>query len=335
MSEVVVNTEEKLGFEFFYKIKRNVNNNIWHRLTGEFLSAFALIFIINFGITLGEIGIPGFYLIYNVNFVIALWIGTFTFLAFLWMQKTTLSANFVNLVMSYRAKNINRKEFWISSVFQFVGGLTAAILVFFIVVFGINGGPGDKLYIMGGTNTQVKGLFVVHPFSDSGNYWASWDPTQFNLDMNNTTYAGGQPSHFKTSNIFFFAAVQGMVNGFLIIFSFMANNKIDAKYNKDYRAKWGRWIWLVVTISITTIISANTTNWVRLIAPAIVGQTYAEINGIDGVIILWTTLTFIAFQLLGLALVYVSVFFVEEIESIYRWDEYVDNQVKDYEKRGK
>lgn len=258
------------------RINKEVSNNFYSRLLGEMLSAFFLIFIINFGQSLGEVGIPVFIYIYNVNILTALWIGSWTFLAFLWMRETSLSANFFNLVITYKQKRVNRKEFWWSLPFQLIGGLFAATLIYLSI---INCNDGDYL-VMGGTTPGIKGLFINNP-------------ALFNID--NPIYA-----HITIDNgyKYSFAALQGLVNACAIVYLFLFNRKVDNKFGKG-TALGLRYVNLIICIALTTILYANTTNWIRLLAPAILGSI-----GQGNPEFLLTTLVFICVQTIGLLIVY-------------------------------
>lgn len=254
----------------------------------EAISSFSLIFIINFPISLGEIDIKVFNLVYNVNFFNAIWIGGFTMIAFWWMQKTNISSNILNLVISSRNRNINKKEFSLSIIGQFIGGILAALIVFLIVSKGIDHGDSGNL-IMGGTTTDIKGLFLANP--DMFNINSIWDPISF--------------SDYGHGAMFGFAAMQGLVNSFAICIAFMLNRRVDNNFDNQKKVFALRYIILIVIISISTIIYANTTNWIRLLSPAIISQVNSWIDG-DESIILWTTLIFMLFQVLGFGFVFFS-----------------------------
>lgn len=259
-------------------IKQKVSNNFWTRMLGEMLCAFLLIFTINTGQGIGEslFAATGkashewynvFYYIYNINIVTALWIGSWTFLAFLWMRKTSLSSNFFNLVISYKHNDINRKEFWSSLPFQFIGGIFAA---FFTIIICLNIHPTTGA--MGGTITSMKGIFLNSPHSFD---ISAVDPIKYG-----------------------YAATQGLINAFAIMFLYTVNTIIDRRHGNGVALSL-RYTILIISIAITTIFYANTTNWVRLLSPAIV----SAVNNWDTQF-LTTTLTFIAVQTIGLLMVY-------------------------------
>ncbi len=268
------------------------------RLILESISAFIMVFIINFGITLGEAQVPFFDVIYNTNILIAIWIASWSFLSLLIFRKTGLTINMINLIMSFRSDDMNKNEFIGSFLFQFIGGLIAALLVWFIIDFGLE----ENLHLvedvnsMGGTTPYIKGLFFAREYgvdSWSNEWWdgvgaIAWKPVSIN-------------SNWK----FGFAAIQGLVCGVSIIISMYINNFIDDKFN----TKWtlvGRYFVMIILISITTILSANTTNWVRLLSPAIISQIDSWVNGEMQQTILYTTIIFILFQSIGLLFIYRS-----------------------------
>ncbi len=285
-------------------IRDHVSNNFWLRMLGEFLSAFILIFTINFIISLGEEGIPFFKQVSNINFTIALWIGSMTFLSFLWSQRTSLSANFINLIMTYRNKQISAKDFYTSIPFQLIGGIMAAMLVYVIAGFidydhitGTFDPNWNELEVMGGTIPKIKGLWTA-----DGQGLLTWAPVDLfhEREIDVWTYA--------------FAAFQGTINATLIVVSFTLNTFADRKYNNGKESLAIRYIILVVGISITTIFYANTTNWVRLFAPAVVSTikdpSYAPGGGS---LMLTTTITYIAFQMIGIIAVLNTKYLREEI----------------------
>ncbi|BDU67490.1 MAG: hypothetical protein TYPL_1430 [Candidatus Tyloplasma litorale] len=286
---------KELNNNFFNYLRSNSIDKFWFRMLWEFISSFSLIFSINFVLSLGEMKIPNKLpistAIFNVNFLTAIWISTFSFLAFLWTDKTTLSANFVNLVITYKRKKINKKEFSSSILFQFLGGLLAAFIIFIlsqIIIYG----DKDPL-VMGGTIPRIKGLFLNDPSVYDNIQFTFYDPVDAReWDHRSLTYL--------------FVALQGTINGIFILFSFSLNNRIVDKYDNGAKAKLFRYIILVVGISITTILYANTTNWIRLICPAIFGEIFGIINNQQGTEILLTTSFYIMFQLPWLLLVYSS-----------------------------
>ncbi len=284
-------------------IRIKVNDNLWYRLVGEAVCAFILIFSINLGITLGEAEVPFFDAIYNINFVIALWIGTFTWLSFLWFKKTNLSSNMVNLIMNFRnSNNLNSKKLWLSILFQFLGGLLAALLVWMIVDLGISNITKHHVNSMGGTTPYIKGLFLAREFGENG----------WNVSWMGKGAIAWHPISFTNGDKYGIAIAQGLVCASSIILSFYLNVFVDDKFEYKTAIKL-RWLILIVLISLTTIMSANTTNWVRLIAPAIVNQFNSLVND-NGSTMLYTTLLFIAMQTLGILFIYGTKFFAKNEE---------------------
>lgn len=269
-------------------IKNSVSNNFWIRMLGEMCSAFLLIFVINFGQGIGEALARGshnewyniFYYIYNWNIATAFWIGSFTFLSFLWFRKSSLSSNFFNLVISYKHNDINRKEFWSSIPFQLIGGLFAAVFII-VICLDIQPLEDNQTYAMGGTITSIKGFFINNiEYSRFENYlvYERWT----------------SPENWKYE----FAAIQGLINAITILFFYTANTIADRKSGKGTAFTF-RYLLLVICIFFTTIFYANTTNWIRLISPAIV----SAVNNWDTEY-LTTTLVFIVVQTTGILVVY-------------------------------
>lgn len=268
-------------------IRNRVENNYWWRLLGEMISAFILIFSINCGQALGEVGFSGFYYIYSWNILTAFWIGSLTFLSFIWMKKTTLSSNFFNLVINYKHNVINKKEFWSSLPFQFLGGFFAASLILLIC---ISHNDENKRLVMGGTIPSIKGLFIN-------------DNTSINYSNLNTIY---NRIDFSGKFIYLFALIQGLINSMAIIFLYICNTKIDKKKSENISLVY-RYFILIIIIFFTTILYANTTNWIRLITPAIVSAIYDWQDEF-----LSTTLLFIFVQAIGLLVVYNLIKFDEK-----------------------
>ncbi len=281
----------------FNWIKEEAQSSYWLRMIGEFVSAFFFIFIINLVIALGEDSVPIFDFFYNVNIGMGIWVGSMTFLAFLWTQRTTLSANFVNLVINYRNNNINRKEFYGSMGFQFIGGFFAATIVYIIAGCFIHTNDPAYIHIMGGTTPKIKSLFLSNP-NLPDTIFSSNNPIYNPIDFT---------KGFKTGYAYLWAAVQGCINAIWIIVAFILNGLVDKKYENGRKSIIWRYIILVVGVSITTIFYANTTNWVRLLSPAVVSTIVHAINGhsiTESTFLLSTTITYIAFQTIGLIVVY-------------------------------
>lgn len=273
----------------FDVIGERVKQNISMRLIFEFLASFVLIFMINIGISLGEAGVTGFKIIYNVNIVLALWIGTWIFLAYLFFEKTNISTTLLYLVVLSKKKVINNKEFVLSILFQFLGGLFAAFLIWEIIDVGM----GKDIKVMGGTTTYIKGLFLLE-----GSKFKLWEPY-----------------NFETGWKYGFAIIQGIVSALFLITAFIGNGFVDRKFNREIFSKVSRYIILIVCISIPTILSANTTNWIRVLAPAIVSQISSWATKGNSTM-LYTTLLYITFQSLGIIFIYYFYNYLNKIESI-------------------
>lgn len=258
-------------------MKEVLKNNFWLRMLGEMCGAFLLIFIINSGQSIGESLYKLnngsfkvwniFYYIYNWNIFIAVWIGSWTFMAFLFFRRTTIASNFFNLVISYKHNQITKNEFWCSIPFQLIGGLFAA---YFVIIISLS--IYDKTGSMGGTITSMKNILTNNEHI-------------FNLRKGNNLRYG-------------YAAIQGLINAFAIMFLYTVNVIIDRKKG-NRTALTLRYLLLILTIFLTTIFYANTTNWVRLISPAVM----SAINDWENEF-LTTTIVFISVQSIGLLVVY-------------------------------
>ncbi len=299
----IVPSDNDIKKNIFEKIKDVVQSNLLYRLVGEALSALFFILVINSVIALGEDRVPVLNFFYDFTFGTGIWIATMTIIAFVWSTSTTLSANVLNLVLAYRRKDVNKVEFWTSIVFQFLGGIIGALIVYFIAGAVVDlDAPGEPLHSMGGALPKLKGLTLTNVENTS-----IFNPWQ---DVNFITKYGPSSGDAHYAFIYLYASLQGVINASWIIIAFYLNSIVSNK-NSNNRVKellW-RYIILLIGISITTIFYANTTNWVRLLTPNIVNVLAMRNNSL---LILSTTLIFIAFQCIGLWYVYSR--FVEQGE---------------------
>ncbi len=296
-TEVINKKDISIGMNDW--LKNEVTNNIWLRLLGEFLSAFFFIFIINLIIALGEDGVPFFRFFYEYNLGTGLWIGLMTMFAFVWSQNTTLSANFINLVLTRKRKEINNREFFCSTIFQFIGGISGALLVYMIAGVAIN--STDKLHAMGGALPKLKGLVNNNVSPDQVSWLNPWQSINFVESASNKGF------------VYLYAVIQGFINATWIVVAFILNSLVDKKTTNRSQQLLIRYIILVVGISITTIFYANTTNWVRLLTPTLVNVIAGEENSL---LVMNTTFVFIAVQSIGILIVFFELLSKEEGENI-------------------
>ncbi len=299
-TKVEVNSE--IVLHWTEVIKNEVNGNFWLRLLGELLSSMFFVFSINLIIALGEDQIPVFKFFYNYNIGAGMWIGFMTVVSFVWFQRTTLSANLINLSLIYKRDQINSMEFWWSVLFQFIGGIAGALMVY---LFAGTVLAGDGLHVMGGAYPKLKGLTNANvgltgapgnvDHTSILNPWMSIDFTK----MDNKIYT------------YSYAAIQGMINATWIIVAFILNSIVDQKNNNRTKQLLLRYIILVVGISITTIFYANTSNWVRVLTPTIVNVIMQKEGSL---LVLNTTLVYIAFQLIGVLVIYFELVWKDVIE---------------------
>ncbi len=272
-------------------IEKKVDNSLSLRLLSEFLSSMIFIFSINIVLALGEVEIPVFRFFYFYNVGVGLWIAFTSMIIFHWSRQTTISSTMINLTIVHRRGEITTKEFWTSLTFQFIGGFFGAILVYIIInhlLYGIYEPGVDVQYAMGGAMPKLKGLFVNTPAQTS--IFNPWMAINFaHSDSHGLPF------------IYSYAVIQGFINASWVVIAFLLHSIVDNKTNNLYKAYALRYIILVVGISITTIFSANTTNWIRLLTPAIVNTIAGEEHG---VLILNTTVVYIAIQMIGVAIVY-------------------------------
>ncbi len=273
------------------KIRHNANSKYWFRLTGEFLSSFFFIFVINLLVALGEDDIPVFNFIYKFNIGMGLWIGFMTLMAFVWAQKTTLSANIINLALSHRRQEITNGTFWTSVPVQFIGGVLGALSVYFIAGYLIHGGS-DGIHAMGGAFPKLKGLTSTN--TAGGTFVNPWATINFVDRWMEGTMTKGY--------VYLYAVIQGFINASWIVIAFVLNSITDDKTNNRTQQLILRYIILVVGITITTMFTANTTNWVRLFTPTVVNVIAKP--GKDTLLVMDTTMVYIAVQMVGLVIVY-------------------------------
>ncbi len=276
------------------RLNDNIRNNLWIRLLGEAASALFFVFSINLIIALGEDGIPFFDFFYNFNIGAGIWIGFMTLIAFIWSTKTPLSANVLNLVLASRRGELAKDEFWLSIVFQFIGGLAGALMVYLVAGVVVDADM-NKLHSMGGALPKLKGFINTNVTDVNAgiNIWHS-----FNF-VEHYSSDGINPHPLY---IYLYAALQGTINATWIIIAFYLNGMVDRKNINNRAKQLGlRYIILVIGISLTTIFYANTTNWIRLLTPNIINMI---MGGDHSVLIFSTTLIFICVQTCALLFMY-------------------------------
>ncbi len=301
-------TEKK---QFIGKIKSLVNSSFLYKLVFEFVGAFTLIFLIDLGLSLGELNgqiwfLKFFHVIYDINFLTAIWISSFTLIAFIVFERTCIASNAVTLVIQYKNKEIIKRDFYSSFGAQFLGGIIASIFVYFIMMgfaiwfihdYSNYSDFTNELHIMGGSSEYLRGFFT-HGNDNSYQAFNFYKPIDFTS---------------KSSGIRFgFSSMRGIINAFIIGSSFIFMNLIGKKYNSNFLKIAVRYIMLIVLISLSVILSANTTNWVRLISPIIVSGAFTH-NAEGGYRILMT-LVFMIFQSLGLIFILLSHHLIKEGE---------------------
>ena len=276
------------------KIRIFSQKSIKHKFLLEIVGSFLIIFIINFFISLGEANIPFFWAFNNIVFLEGFWIATWTFIFFLFFEKTGVSSNALTLVIDFRNKNINIKQYILLFFGQLIGGIFAAFLVYIIVDLLIvhNSSNLNDIHVMGGTIPYIKGLF-------SSNGTLVWHPIDFVKDEHGVGPYG-------------FSSIQGLINATIIIFSFFILRSVEKKYNIGFISKLIRYIMLISLVSSSVILTANTTNFNRLISPAIIDMIFNQST--NAVSKFGTTCVFILFQSIGLMVVYYSSLFDKEVE---------------------
>jgi len=276
------------------KIKKYSQNSIWHKFLLEVFGAFSIVFIINFFISLGEANIPFFWIFNNVVAVEGFWIATWTFLFFLFFEKTGVSSNALTLIIDFRNKNINFKQYILLFFGQLMGAILSSLFVFALVQLLIvnNSKHLNNIHVMGGAIPYIKGLFT-----NKGTL--AWNPIDFNMEPHGIGAYG-------------FSSIQGLINALIIIFSFFVLKSVEKKYNIGFISKLIRYIMLLSLVTSSVILTANTTNYNRLISPAIIDMIFNQSK--DAVRKFSTTCTFICLQSLGLIVVYFSGFFDKEDE---------------------
>lgn len=279
------------------KIKKIVSKNSFNIFMFELFGSFIFILIINLGMSLGELDGKNWFLsifhsIYNINLFATLWIGSFTFLAFLLFEKTSITSNFVTLVIQYKNKNVDKSKFLISTLGQFTGGLIASLMVYFLTMgFAIWLTPDYQTYsefvntshTMGGANLYLRGI-LTHSSDGSYQSFNLYKPIDFSLESKKVQFE--------------FSIIQGIVNSIVIASTFVLISISEKKYNSNISKRAIRYIILIVSILMTIILSANTTDWVRMFSPRIIGAMF--IQDADSGYQIATTLVFMSFQSLGL-----------------------------------
>lgn len=252
MSSISVKNIQPKFLRMSEKFKEKIANRFWTRMPFEFFSAFVLIFIINLGLSLGQANpnIAVFNGIFNINVLTAAWISFFTLVAFGLFYYFGISVNVVTAVLAKRNGTItNWLEFVVTICFQLVGSILASLVIYKIVLAINNGAAFENS--LGGTTTTVKGLFLY-----------------------NGDFSWGNISFYEIWRRYLFAMVQGLINGISIIILFLGNLVIDYKSNTSMSMFFYRFCAMTFIFSITTIFSANTTNIVRLLGPAIVSEIF-------------------------------------------------------------
>ncbi len=291
-------------------IENQVDEKLSLRLLSEFCSSMIFIFSINIVLALGELEVPVFHFFYFYNIGVGLWIGFTTMLIFHWSRKTTISSTMINLAWVHRRGEITTKEFWTSLLFQFIGGFLGALAVFVIINHALNEHldydwtTSEDVYAMGGAMPKLKGLFVNTPVEKS--IFNPWMAINF-----------AHSDQHSTSFVYSFAVIQGFINGSWIIIAFLLNSIVNNKTKTIYSEYAFRFLILVIGVSVTTIFSANTTNWIRLLSPAIVNFIMGETHG---ALIMNTTLVYIAIQFIGVAIVYFSLVLRTVVEEEVMFD---------------
>ena len=291
------------------RIKDLSNNSLAYKILFEFIGSFVLIFLIDIVFSLGELNshiwfMNIFRIIYKINLFAAMWIATMTFVAFLIFEKTSITSNSVTLIIQYKNKKIEKDTLVFSVTAQFLGGIISSLFVYFIMMgFAIWLVPTYNSYndfisinhTMGGSSVYLRG-FITNGNIDQYKFYNLYSSIDFSSLENKGTQFG-------------FSAIQGIINAFIISISFIIISFVEKKYNRNVTKKTVRYIMLIVLISISIIISANTTNWDRLISPAIINAIFT--NNITGVYRIGTTLTFIFFQTFGLIFILLSDYFIK------------------------
>ncbi len=296
-TEIKAKTEKE---SFIALVRRSVDEKLSIRLLLEFLSSMIFIFCINSILALGEMDVPFFHFFYFYNIGVGIWIALTSIVILFWTRQTTVSAVMINLTLSLKRKEITATEFWSSLAAQFIGGFLGAVSVYALVNH-VNHGipiPHDAPYAMGGAMPKLKGLFVNTPTETSLlNPWMS------------INFIHGE--EYGLPVVYTYAVIQGFINATWIIVAFIANAFVNKKTNNIYQEFGWRYIILLIGVSITTIFSANTTNWIRLLSPAIVNAVVGEEHGI---LLLNTTFVYIAIQMIGVAIVYFVLVLGDTIE---------------------
>ena len=276
------------------KIKKYAQASIRHKFFLEVLGSFSIVFAINFCIALGEAKIPFFWIFNNVIAVEGFWISTWTFIFFLFFERTGVSSNAITLVIDFRNKNINFKQYILLFFGQLIGALLSSLFVFSVVQLLIvnNSKNLNNIHVMGGAIPYIKGLFT-------NNGTVAWNPIDFNTEPHGIGGYG-------------FSAIQGVINASIIMFSFFMLKSVEKKYDIGFRSKAIRYIMLLSLVTSSVILTANTTNYNRLISPAIIDMIFNQSK--DAIRKFSTTCTLISLQSLGLMVVYFSRFLDKDDE---------------------
>lgn len=301
MTTNIESTNIDLKPSFGSKIKNGVQSNIWIRILAEALSSFFFVFTINVVISLGEskVGLFSFFFKYNIGG--GIWIGFLSMISFYWFQVSGISSNFINLVICHRRGQVNNKELTISVPAQFVGGLLGAIMVYFVAVKAIV--PDDQsIHAMGGAMTKIKGLVNTNVTEEQLSIINPWVSRNFATEFVGTS---------KVGYVYLYGIVQGLINAIWIIVAFILNSIVDEKTNNKTKQFILRYIILIVGISIATIFYANTSNWVRLLTPALVNVFTGRYE--EAVLVMNATFLFIIMQMIGIAIVYFEVLWKDSI----------------------
>ncbi len=300
------------------RITKKLNDNLPLRLLAEFLSSMLFIFFMNLVLALGEDDIPIFRFTSNYNFGNGIWIGFMTMVGFYWFQKTGIATNLINLTLKKMRGQIDGTTYWSSTVVQFVGGIFGALFVFFIAAQFVDLST-DPMHAMGGTKPKIKGMINTNVSNDAlYKFWAVDGKVQTSFlnpwesyDLVNNLYSTNK------TLIYIFAAGQGLVNASWIVVAFILNSIVDDKANNKTQQFALRYIILIVGISVTTIVYANTTNWVRILTPTIVNVfndwSKGTVEYHHSILVLQTTMVYISMQMIGVVFVYFEIVWKDSI----------------------
>ncbi len=325
-------TKANQDYSLSERITKKLNENMPLRLLAEFLSSMLFIFFMNLVLALGEDNIPIFRFTSNYNVGNGIWIGFMTMVGFFWFQKTGIATNLINLTLKKMRGQIDGKTYWSSTVAQFAGGIFGALFVFFIAAQFVDLAT-DPMHAMGGTKPKIKGMINTNVSNEAMykfwavdgkvqtsflNPWESYDLVENLYDTNRTF-------------IYLFAAGQGLVNATWIVVAFILNSLVDDKSKNKTQQFALRYIILIVGISVTTIVYANTTNWVRILTPTIV-NVFNDLNKgtvayHHSIMVLETTMIYISMQMIGVIFVYFEVVWEDSIGA--KQKEFAKNEQKE------